>query len=304
MKKVSTIETIDQYNRGIDHKTFHPLVSIIDLSGSRQKKRNTEIDALSFGFYAVFLKDNKHCTIRYGRNNYDYQKGTLVFIAPGQVVTIEENEADYKPSGYALLFHPDLIRGSSLALNMREYTYFSYDVHEALHLSDGEKQIVLDCFNKIDIEIRHSIDKHSKKLIISNIELFLNYCIRFYDRQFITREQMNSGVLEKLDNCLNDYFDSDKPKTTGIPSVMYCADHVHLSPNYFSDLIKKDTGKTAQEYIQLKMIETAKNKISDASKSISEVAYELGFRYPQHFTRFFKQQVGLTPNGYRASNLF
>lgn len=187
MKKVLNINTIPEYNAMVGQQTFHPLVSVIDFSTVEPKKRD-EAHALSFGFYTVFYKQDKHCDIRYGRNYYDYQEGTLVFIAPEQVVSIEEDGSDYKPSGTVLLFHPDLIRGTSLGHNIKDYTFFSYDVHEALHLSEEEKQIVFECYRKIDYEIKRSIDKHSKKLIVSNIELFLNYCTRFYDRQFITRD--------------------------------------------------------------------------------------------------------------------
>lgn len=301
MKRILTIETIDQYNSGVDQKTFHPLVSIVDFSNAKPRRRDLEEYALRFRFYCVFLKDDQNCIIRYGRNNYDYQKGTLVFIAPEQIINIEEDEEYYQPKGYALLFHPDLIRGTSLGSSINEYTFFNYAVHEALHLSEDEKQIVMDCFNKIDSEIRRSIDKHSRRLIVSNIELFLNYCIRFYDRQFVTRENVNTSILEKFENLLIEYFRSEKPQMIGIPTVSYCADAVHLSPNYFCDLVKRDTGKTPQEHIQLKMIEFAKNKIADASKTMSEVSYELGFKYPQHFTRFFKQQAGCTPNEYKRS---
>jgi AraC family transcriptional activator of pobA len=301
MKNVHNIATVSDYNATVEHKTLHPLVSVIHLSKCKRRKRNAFIDALSFGFYAVFLKNDKNCEIRYGRNYYDYQEGTLVFIAPGQVVSIEADEQDYQPSGTVLLFHPDLIRGTSLGQNMKDYSFFSYDVHEALHLSEHEKEIVLECFRKIEFEIAHSIDKHSKKLIVANIELFLNYCVRFYDRQFITRDHANSGTLEKFEHLLNDYFSSEKPLEAGIPSVAYFANELHLSPNYFGDLIKKETGKTALEYIQAKLINVAKEKIFDVSKSVSEIAYELGFKYPQHFTRFFKQQVGSTPNRYRSS---
>jgi len=157
----------------------------------------------------------------------------------------------------------------------------------------------LECFNKIEYELQHAIDKHSKKLIVSNIELFLNYCVRFYDRQFITRDNDNRGVLEKFERLLNEYFQSEKPRTIGIPTVSYCADQVHLSPNYFGDLIKKETGRTAQEYIQLKIVCVAKEKMMDQTKPVSVIAYELGFKYPQHFTRFFKQKVGYAPNHYK-----
>lgn len=300
MKKVQNISTVSEYNATVEHKTLHPLVSIIDLSKCSRRKRNPAVEALSFGFYAVFLKQDKNCEIKYGRNYYDYQEGTLVFIAPGQVVSIEADEQDYQPSGHVLLFHPDLIRGTSLGQNLKDYSFFSYDVHEALHLSEHEKEIVLECFRKIAFEIGHSIDKHSKKLIVANIELFLNYCVRFYDRQFITRDHANTGTLERFEHLLNDYFSSEKPLEAGIPSVAYFANELHLSANYFGDLIKKETGKTALEYIQAKLIDVAKEKIFDASKSVSEIAYELGFKYPQHFTRFFKQQVGNTPNEYRS----
>ena len=301
MKKVTNINTVSEYNAAVGLTTLHPLVSVIDLSNSKKRRRDMSIEALSFGFYAVFLKNDKHCDIRYGRNYYDYQEGTLVFISPGQVVSIREDDEDYQPSGHVLLFHPDLIRGTSLAHTMKDYTFFSYDVHEALHLSELEKQIVLECFRKIEFEIQHAIDKHSRKLIVTNIELFLNYCVRFYDRQFISRDHTNTGIIERFDHLLNDYFSSEKPHEAGIPAVGYFASELNLSANYFGDLIKKETGKTAQEHIQAKLINVAKERIFDPSKSISEVAYELGFKYPQHFTRFFKQHAGYTPNEYRSS---
>ena len=302
MKTVININTISEYNTLVNHKTLHPLVSMIDFSCYKPREKSVA-QALSFGFYAVFLKeDNQHCEIRYGRNQYDYQEGTLVFIAPGQVVSIQEDGDNYQPEGYALLFHPDLFRGTTLAKAISNYAFFSYAVHEALHLAESEKQFLMECFKKIDDELKRGIDKHTKTLIISNIELFLNYCVRFYDRQFITRDYAQSGVVEKFEDLLNDYFQSEKPQTDGVPSVAHFADQLNLSSNYFGDLIKKQTGKTAQEYIQLKLIEVAKEKIFDPSKSVSEVAYELGFKYPQHFTRFFKQQVGFTPNEYRNNN--
>jgi len=301
MKKVLNIHTVPEYNALVDQQTFHPLVSVIDLSTVEPKKKG-EVQALSFGFYAVFYKQNKNCDIRYGRNYYDYQEGTLVFIAPGQVVSIEEDGSDYKPSGTVLLFHPDLIRGTSLGHNIKDYSFFSYDVHEALHLSEEEKQIVFECFHKIDYEIKRSIDKHSKKLIVSNIELFLNYCIRFYERQFITRDHANTGVIEKFERLLNEYLLSEKPQTDGIPSVAYFAEQLHLSANYFGDLIKKETGKSAMEHIQARLIDVAKERIFDHSKSVGEIAYALGFKYPQHFARLFKQRVGQSPNEYRSLN--
>ncbi|MBD0368203.1 MAG: AraC family ligand binding domain-containing protein, partial [Flavisolibacter sp.] len=227
MKNIVNIDTISEYNALVEHTTFHPLVSVIDLSKCKRRKRNLDVKALSFGFYAVFLKNDRNCDIRYGRNHYDYQEGTLIFIAPGQVVSIEADEEEYQPSGLVLLFHPDLIRGTSLGQNMKDYSFFSYDVHEALHLSKQEKQVVLDCFRKIDFELKRAIDKHSKRVIVSNIELFLNYCIRFYDRQFITRDHTTGGALEKFERLLHDYFLSEKPQTEGIPPVSYFANALH-----------------------------------------------------------------------------
>jgi AraC family transcriptional regulator, transcriptional activator of pobA len=300
MKKVLNIKTISEYNDIVGCQTHHPLVSVIDFTHASPKERS-DAQALCFGFYTVFYKQGKHCDIRYGRNYYDYQEGTLVFIAPGQVISIEDDGSDYKPSGIVLIFHPDLLRGTSLGHNMKDYTFFAYDVHEALHLSEEEKQIVFECFQKIEYEVKRPIDKHSKKLIVSNIELFLNYCVRFYDRQFITRDYSNTGTVEKFERLLNDYLISETPKNDGIPSVGYFADALHLSANYFGDLIKKETGKSALDHIQAKLIEIAKEKMFQPNKSINEVAYELGFKYPNHFSRFFKQQVGYTPNEYRSS---
>jgi AraC-like DNA-binding protein len=230
---------------------------------------------------------------------YDYQEGTLVFLAPGQVAGINSNGEVYQPKGHALVFHPDLIHGTALGRHIQDFTFFGYQSNEALHVSKRERQIVLDYFSKIDYELDHAIDKHSKRLIVSNIELFLNYCVRFYERQFITREHVHKGVFERFEELLNAYYQTDKPQLNGLPSVGYCAGELNLSANYFGDLIKKETGQTAQEYIQAKVIEVAKERIFDQSKSVSQVAYDLGFKYPQHFIRLFKQRVGQSPNEYR-----
>lgn len=184
-------------------------------------------------------------TLRYGCNYYDYQEGTLVFLAPGQVIGVEDDGKVYQPQGMALVFHPDLLRGTTLGRTIKDYTFFSYQVNEALHLSEQERHIIIDCFRNIEEELHHTIDKHSQRLIVSNIELFLNYCVRFYDRQFITRENVNKDILTRFENLLNDYFYSEKPESSGLPTVKYCADQMHLSANYFGDLIKKETGKTA-----------------------------------------------------------
>lgn len=303
MERTFRFDTVTEYNALNNHETLHPLVSVIDFSKANPRSWGGEKNVrINYGLYCIFLKDVKCGDLKYGRNYYDYQEGTLVFVAPGQVMEIENDGQVYQPKGHALVFHPDLIYGTSLARSINEYNFFSYNAREALHLSERERQVVLDSFAKIDFELHQNIDKHSKKLIASTIELFLNYCERFYDRQFITRENINKGILEKFEEQLNGYFSSDKPQIIGLPSVAYFAEELHLSANYFGDLIKKETGKPAKEYIQDKIIDVAKNKTFGTDKSVNEIAYELGFKYPQHFTRLFKQRVGCTPNEYKSLN--
>jgi AraC-like DNA-binding protein len=298
MDEILKLENISEYNTMRGMETLHPLVSVYELS----KMKLIPPVRVNFGFYCVFLKEAKCGGLKYGCNYYDYQEGTLVFIAPDQVVGIGNPPGNPHPKGWALLFHPDLIRGTSLGHNIKEYSFFSYEANEALHLSEKERQIILDCLNKIDYELHQSIDKHSKKLIANNIELFLNYCMRFYDRQFITRSLVNKDILVRFENLLDNYLRSELTRSIGLPTVKHCADQLHLSPNYFGDLIKKETGKNAQEHIQLKLINIAKERIFDTSKSISEIAYELGFKHSQHFSRMFKNETGLTPNEYRSLN--
>ncbi|MDB5276322.1 MAG: transcriptional regulator [Ferruginibacter sp.] len=251
-------------------------MSVVDLSKADPRQASN----MFFGFYTVFLKDVKCGDLRYGRAKYDYQEGTLVFIAPGQIVSVDNTGETYQPKGYALIFHADLIHGTALGRHIQDYTFFGYQSNEALHLSERERRLILDGFSKIEYELEHAIDNHSKKLIVSNIELFLNYCSRFYERQFITRDIVHQGILERFETLLNGYYQSEKPQTIGLPSVAYCAGELNLSPGYFGDLIKKETGKTAQEYIQTKVIDVAKERIFDHNKSVNQIASELGFKYP------------------------
>jgi len=298
MDKMLRFNTISEYNAFNNNITNHPLVGVIDFSKAAPRQGHR----MYFGFYTIFLKDVKCGDMVYGRNTYDYQEGTLVFMAPGQVAGVNSHGETYQPKGHGLAFHPDLVHGTPLGRHIQEYSFFGYQSNEALHLSEHERAIILDCFSKIDYELDHPIDKHSKKLITTNIELLLGHCIRLYDRQFITRDHVHHGILEKFEQLINDYFASDKPQTTGLPSVAYCADKLNLSPNYFGDLVKKETGITAQDYIQSKLIDMAKEKIFDNGKTVNQVANELGFKYPQHFARLFKKQVGQTPLEYRSLN--
>ncbi|MGX7690480.1 helix-turn-helix domain-containing protein [Flectobacillus roseus] len=298
MEHIIKLEKISQYNTLKGIETKHPLISVYDSSMTKALPNNSR---LHFGFYAIFLKEI-HCgELKYGRNNYDYDEGTLVFFGPGQVVEIRHEE-DYQPTGLALLFHPDLVKGTALGKQMSQYSFFSYESNEALHLSLREQQIIRDLFGKLEYEISQTIDKHSKRIIANNIELLLNYCVRFYDRQFITRENINNDVLSKFEHLLHNYFHSSTVQELGFPLVGYFANQLNLSPNYFGDLIKKETGKTAQEHIHLKLIDIAKEKIFDKEKSISQIAFDLGFKYPQHFNRMFKKSTGYTPNEYRMLN--
>ena len=296
--KIRHIESVGEYCGSLGVAAQHPLVAVVDFAEARPVYHMRQ----TFGFYAVFLKEVRCGDMIYGRNYYDYQEGTLVFTAPGQVVGVEDNGEVFQPKGWALLFHPDLIRGTSLGRNIGRYTFFSYESYEALHLSEQERHVVIDCLQNIAGELQHAIDKHSRTLIVSNIELLLNYSVRFYERQFTTRSDVNKDALSGFERLLNDYFRDDAPQRDGVPSVRWCAEQLHLSANYFGDLVKKETGKSAQEYIQLKVIDIAKERMFDTTKSISEIAYELGFRYPQHFTRLFKKCVGQSPNEYRTQN--
>ena len=298
MGEVIKLDEIDKYNKLFGLETRHPLVSVVDLSKATQWPEHFKIN---YGVYALYLKDTYCGNIMYGRQSYDYQDGTIVSFAPGQVAETEMLK-NTQPNAHGILFHPDLIRGTALGQEIKNYSFFSYETREALHLSEEERETVMDCLHKIEAELKHSIDKHSRRLICANIGLLLDYCMRFYERQFVTRGDMNLDVLARFERLLDDYLTQGAAAREGLPSVRYFASKICLSPNYFGDLVKKETGKSAQEYIQLKMIDAAKEGLLDPNKTIGQVAYELGFQYPQHFVRFFKRHVGYTPREYRLQS--
>lgn len=297
--KLLNIETISQYNEMLGIETLNPLVSVIDLSTAKPMRHMRH----TFSFYVVFLKDEKNCELIYGRQRYDYQKGSVICLAPGQVIGIEDTGEVFQPKGWALCFDPELIRGTSLGRNMFEYSFFSYDVNEALHLSESERRLFVDCLEKIKMELENKTDRLSKRLIATNIELLLDYCLRFYERQFVTREPVNRNILVRFETLLEEYFSGGKAVNNGLPSVKYCASELCLSAGYFGDLIKKETGISAQTYIQNKVINIAKERILNPMYSITQVAYELGFQYPQHFTRLFKKVTEKTPKDYKSFSL-
>lgn len=297
MDEVLHLDHVEIYNKLYGLETFNPLVSVINLNKATRAVNSIR---LNYGVYALFLKLEKTCNIRYGRQQYDYEEGTIVCFAPGQTVETTPTTEQIQTNVYGIIFHPDLLRGTSLGKTIKKYTFFTYEVNEALHVSEEERTIILGCLNIIQKELEHDIDKHSKTLITNHIELLLGYCMRFYERQFITRSKINRDVLTRFETLLDEYFEEKFAERDGLPSVKYFADKLYLSSNYFGDLFKKETGKTPQEYIQAKLIELAKNRISDTKETVSQIAYSLGFQYPQHLCRLFKKRVGCTPNEYRA----
>ncbi len=296
--EIQKIENVGEYSQLRGSETLHPLINIIDY----KKLKSLKPSSYKMGFYCIFLKETKCGDLRYGKETYDYQEESLVFVAPGQILTVQNYPQRVKPKGKVLIFHPDFLKGTPLSSVITDYKFFSYSVNEALHLSKKELKQVLLIFKTIEDELQKNMDKHTKTLVISNLQLLLNYSTRFYDRQFITREHVNKGIIERFENLLNSYFLSDQPKKIGLPTVAFCAEELHLSANYFGDLIKKETGISPLEFIQTKVIDLAKERIFDVDKSISEISYELGFKYPQHFTRLFKQKTGSTPLDYRNLN--
>lgn len=295
MQDVIKMDTIADYGNLYGLEMIHPQVAVIDLTHATCFPTHF---TMNYGVYALYLKQTRCGDLRYGKQPYDYQEGTITSFAPGQVVEVHMEEGS-RPMARGLLFHPDFIRGTELGRDIRHYSFFSYASNEALHLSDEERNLFEHCLEQLDTELRRPADRHSR-LICRNIELLLDYCLRFYDRQFTTRTPVNKGILMKFEEMLNDYFQSDKPQEMGLPTVKYFAAAVNLSPNYFGDLVKKETGRTAQEYIQNKLVNVAKQEMLASDKSISEIAYCLGFQYPQHFARIFKKAVGTTPTAYRC----
>lgn len=304
MGNIIRLESISQLNALFQQTApKHPLIAVIDFSKMEKHEKVEEIK-LTCGFYSVMFKNHCANKLKYGKEYYDFQEGTLMCIAPNQIITIE-NDANSENAdivGWGLFFHPDLIRGTSLGNKIKEYTFFSYEVNEALHLSDKEKQTLWDCVYKLENELSENIDLHSQTLITSNIELLLNYCARYYDRQFITRKKVNTNLLRKFETILNSYFNSNDQQYKKLPSVKYFAELLFLSPNYLSDLLKKETGKTAQEYLHYYLIEEAKNNLLNTNDPINEIAFNLGFEYPQYFSKLFKSKTGMTPIAYRNMN--
>jgi len=306
MKQVIEIEKVsDIHQIGGLSVPKHPLVSVVH---NRDLKTVRDIQGIKVinHLYTIIFKSSAVCSsFSYGRNSYDYEDGTLVFTGPGQVMKFENEVAtvdEVDKDGWSLVFHPDIFRRSKLADRMSKYTFFQYDSNEALHVSEQEKALLEDLLQKMIQEYGQALDRHSQHLITSYLELFLDYCLRFYDRQFYSRGNQNTDTISKFERLLIEYYDSEQVIKDGIPSVEYCAKRLHRSPNYLSDLLRRETGKTTLEHIHYFLIERAKSTLLGSTDTISSIAYSLGFEYPQHFSNLFKSKTGISPKEYRNMN--
>lgn len=298
-KEILHINTIHEVHTFLGlNKPKHPLVSVFEFN----PKTTSAVDDFKYtmNLYQISIKGNCPFTIsKYGRNTYDFQECSIVFTAPNQLLEFNKEYQTKDENCWTLIFHPDLIRKSELGRIIEKYAFFSYASNEALHLSEEERKTITEITSKIENEYNQNIDTHSQRLILSNLELLLNYCVRYYDRQFYTRTNLNQDFIVEFESVLKKYYQKQKQLDFGIPTVQFCADKMNMSPKYLSDLLKKETGKTTQEHIHLFIIERAKNKLLNSKESASEIAYNLGFEYPQYFSKLFKRNTSLTPQQYR-----
>ena len=296
MNKILKVRNVGDYSRWVGHTDRHPLVSVIDYAKVSLVRHSLN----NYSIYGIFFHDEAEIDLAYGCGKYDYKKGTVICVAPGQIGGKEDNGERVMLTGWALLFHPDLLHGTTLEKAIKNYSFFDYRVNEALHMTDEEHGILTSLMRQIRDELRKRHDELQDSIIVGYIELVLNFCQRFYNRQFITRKFDNSDMLMKFDRLLHDYFDGNMQLTLGLPTVQFCADKLCMSSNYFGDMIKKTTGDTASNYIRQYIIQRAKNELA-TGESIARVAYGLGFEYPQHLSRMFKKLTGMTPSDYYES---
>ena len=296
MNKILKVRNVGDYSRWVGHTDRHPLVSVIDYAKVSPVRHSLN----NYSIYGIFFHDEAEIDLAYGCGKYDYKKGTVICVAPGQIGGKEDNGERVMLTGWALLFHPDLLHGTTLEKAIKNNSFFDYRVNEALHMTDEEHGILTSLMRQIRDELRKRHDELQDSIIVGYIELVLNFCQRFYNRQFITRKFDNSDMLMKFDRLLHDYFDGNMQLTLGLPTVQFCADKLCMSSNYFGDMIKKTTGDTASNYIRQYIIQRAKNELA-TGESIARVAYGLGFEYPQHLSRMFKKLTGMTPSDYYES---
>ncbi len=296
-----------RFNSLSDFHTFsnlpgpeHPLISLIDYSQiSYPTDDDTELKWIQ-NFYSIGLKRNVNARFNYGQQEYDFDSGVLCFVSPLQFLSLEmKPDVEVKPTGYLLLIHPDFLWGTSLIKKIKSYEFFSYQINEALFLSDKEEKIIVDLFKNIEREYRNNMDKFTQELIVAQLELFLIYAERFYERQFLTRKKSSHELLDKFEEVLNGYFTNGNLIESGIPSVKTIAAQMNISANYLGTLLRIHTQQNTQQHIQSKIIDTAKERLSTTSLSVSEIAYELGFEHPQSFSKLFKQKTNQSPGEFR-----
>jgi len=295
---MNTVDSLLQFHHLLTlPDPLHPLVSIVDLEDIRIQK-DSILEKFSANFYSISLKKDVKAKMRYGQNQYDFDKGVLSFTAPKQVQILDLSETDSQNNGAgtgcALFFHPDFLGKHTVATTIKNYGFFSYATNEALHLSEKEEKNILEIFLKIEQEYQH-IDKHTQEIIVAQIDLLLSYCNRFYERQFITRRPANRELLIKMENLLNDYFNDEKSLKEGLPTVEYFAGQLNLSNHYLSDMLRSITGLSTQQHIQNRLIEKAKLFLTTTDLSVAEIAYSLGFEYPQSFNKLFKKRTEISP---------
>ena len=293
MSKILKVRNVNDYSSYLGYDSPHPLVCVIDYTEVSPIRHSLN----NYSVYGLFLRDDANVDLDYGCGKYDYNKGTLLCVAPGQVGGKEDNGETVSITGWALLFHPDLLHGFPLEKHIRDYSFFDYRINEALHMTDEEHDIMVSLMRQIREELGKKPDGLQNAILVSYIELALNFCQRFYNRQFITRKVENSDILVRFNSLLRDYFEEKLQLTLGLPTVQYCADKLCMSPNYFGDVIKKTTGDTASNHIRRFIIQLAKNGLA-AGESITQVSDRLGFEYSQHFSRLFKKHEGITPSEY------
>lgn len=297
MKEILNIKSVCECNRKLGCKTLHPMISIINL-----EHRDLKHEAVAFGFYTILLIEecaNNCCCC--GRKYYDYSDATMVFIKPGDNFSMSKDEV-LPDKGWLLAFHPTLLFQTPLKSHIENYTFFSYSKEEALHLSARETATIMCCFNNIEEELHHSIDKHTATILSKHIELLLDYCTRFYERQFITHENKNKLILEELDRLIEKYMDSGMLCNSILPTSELCAAELGLSEPYFNDLLKFETGKTLYEYFECKRLETARKMLDNPLNTPATVAHRLGYSNVQYFSLIFKKIMGVSPNEYRCLN--
>ncbi len=293
MSKILKVRNVSDYSRWLGHTDQHPLVSVIDYTKVSPIRHSLN----NYSVYGIFFHNEAEIDLAYGCGKYDYKKGTIICVAPGQIGGKEDNGEQVMLTGWALLFHPDLLHGTTLEKKIKNYSFFDYRINEALHMTDEEHDTLVSLMRQISDELQKRHDELQDSILVSYIELMLNFCQRFYNRQFVTRKLEYSDILMKFDNLLNGYYKEKIQLTHSIPSVQFCADKLCMSANYFGDLIKKTTGDTASNYIRQYIIRLVKNKLAEGL-TITQVAYELGFDYPQHLSRMFKKMEGITPSEY------